>query len=131
MQYIKMVITLLVISLFAVAAVAAQNNAMQGGEHAGHAAMDHSKMDHGTMDHKMEGASAEATGVGVIHSVSKLNRMVNLTHEPIPALNWPEMTMDLPVEKSVDLNSLKAGDKVTFSLKLGADKKYIITSIEK
>lgn len=77
----------------------------------------------------VEQHSAQATGVGVIHRVSKLNRMVNLTHEPIPALNWPEMTMDLPVAKSVDLGSLKTGEKVTFHLELGDDKKYVITHI--
>ncbi|WP_420811241.1 copper-binding protein [Desulfosediminicola ganghwensis] len=70
-------------------------------------------------------------GVGVIHQVSKLNRMVNMTHEPIPALNWPEMTMDLPVAKSVDLGSIKAGEQVKFHLELGPDNKYIITDIMK
>ncbi len=70
-------------------------------------------------------------GVGVIHSVSKLNRMVNLTHEPIPELNWPEMTMDLAVAKDVDLNSVKTGEKVKFHLALGDDNVFRITSIEK
>ena len=87
----------------------------------GHQGMDHSGMEHGD----------QVMGIGVIHRVSKLNKMVNLTHEPIPALNWPEMTMDLPVADSVDLTSLQTGQKVKFHLKLGADKKYVITSIMK
>lgn len=37
--------------------------------------------------------------------------------------------MDLPVAKSVDLGSLKTGEKVTFHLELGDDKKYVITHI--
>lgn len=130
MQYTRILAPVFALFLFAVGTVGAEET-MHGYDHSEHATMDHSKMDHGTMHHKMEEASTTATGVGVIHSVSKLNRMVNLTHEPIPALKWSEMTMDLPVEKSVDLHAFQAGDKVTFTLKLDADKKYIITSIEK
>jgi len=102
---------------------------------------DHSKMDHGTMDHssmnhgshhsQTEAQQAGAMGEGVIHTVSKLNRMVNLTHAPIPELNWPEMTMDLAVAKDVDLNSVKPGDKVKFRLLLGSDNVFRITSFDK
>ena len=103
---------------------------------------DHSKMDHGTMDHstmnhgtssenKMEQKHKMAMGEGVIHSVSKLNRMVNLTHAPIPALNWPEMKMDLAVSKDVDLSDVKAGDKVKFHLMLDDDNVFRIHHFEK
>lgn len=93
---------------------------------------DHSKMDHGTMNHEtstthsMEQKHTEAMGEGVINSVSKLNRSVNITHAPIPELNWPEMKMDLAVAKGVDLNAVKAGDKVTFHIMLDDDKVYRI-----
>ncbi len=102
-----------------------------------HSKMNHSNMDHSSMGHgsghndSMEKKQDGAMGVGVIHSVSKLNRMVNLTHEPIPELNWPEMTMDLAVAKDVDLNSVKTGEKVKFHLVLGDDNVFRITSIEK
>lgn len=97
----------------------------------GHETMSHSDMAHGEGGHDMKAGATEAMGEGTIHRISKLNRTVNLTHAPIPALNWPEMTMDLPVAKSVDLNSVKAGDHVKFHLELGDDKKYIITKIMK
>lgn len=106
-------------------------------------AMDHSKMNHEGMNsgkathaemtkgHDMsEGNHAgmakatEGTGTGVLHSVSKLNRTVNLTHSPIAALNWPEMTMDLAVADDVDLDSFKPGDKVEVHIVLGEDKVY-------
>ncbi len=94
---------------------------------------DHSKMDHGTMNHEtstshnnMEQKHTEAMGEGIINSVSKLNRSVNITHAPIPELNWPEMKMDLAVAKDVDLNTVKAGDKVTFHVMLDDDKVYRI-----
>lgn len=135
----------LMLSMFTANAIAS-NSSMEGHDHMNHdmaandAMDDHSSMghdmekpmdDHSNMNHDMAGNHGAAEGMGVIHSVSKLNRTVNLTHEPIPALKWPEMTMDLPVAKSVDISGLKSGDKVKFSLELGADKKYIITHIEK
>ncbi len=135
-MYLKALIAAVVISFAASAALAAKHDAMEGHGNMDHGSMnqssDHStEMDHSKMGHSMEGHEAKVMGVGVIHRVSKLNRMVNLTHEPIPALKWPEMTMDLPVAESVNLAELQAGDKVKFHLGLGADKKYIITEIMK
>ncbi len=89
-----------------------------------HGKMDHSKMDHGTMSHGEIKPGTQATGVGVINSVDTEKKMINLTHEPMPQLNWPTMTMDLVVTKRVDLGTVKAGDKVDFKLKLGRDKQY-------
>lgn len=70
-------------------------------------------------------------GTGVIHSVSKMNNKVNLTHDPIPALKWPEMTMDLDVAEDVDLKGLASGQNIKFHIKLGDDKVYRITQIMK
>lgn len=72
-----------------------------------------------------------AMGSGVIHSVSRMNRKVNLTHEPIPELNWPEMKMDLDVAKDVNLKGLSSGQKIQFHIELGEDKVYRITEIIK
>ena len=40
------------------------------------------------------------------------------------------MTMDLPVTRSVDLDKIKAGDKVNLTLKLGRDKQYRVIAVE-
>lgn len=126
----------IIITLSASVGIAAEKGSMEGHENMDHSSMNHStmnnsEMDHSKMDHSQSNHTAGAMGVGVVHSVSKLNRMVNITHEPIPALKWPEMTMDLPVAKSVDLNSIKAGEKIKFHLELSEDKKYTITQIMK
>ena len=98
---------------------------------------DHSKMNHGSMNHetsssdKMEQKHTEAMGQGVIHSVSKLNRIVNITHAPIPELNWPAMKMGLAVAKDVDLSDIKSGEKVKFHIVLDDDKVYRIHHFEK
>lgn len=131
---IKAVIVAFAISLTSSVAMAEKHGSMEGHGNMDHDTMnqshsDHGGMEHSSMAHGTEGEAGKAMGVGVIHRVSKLNRTVNLTHEPIPALNWPEMTMDLPVAKSIDLGSIKTGEQVKFHIELGPDKKYIITDL--
>jgi Cu/Ag efflux protein CusF len=94
--------------------------------------MDHSKhegMNHS--GHDMAGDSKVVMGKGIIHSVSKMNKKVNLTHEPIPALGWPAMTMDLDVSDDVDLKSIAPDQEVMFHMVLGEDKVYRITEFMK
>lgn len=100
---------------------------MNDGKMGGDQMMDHGQMDHGQMNH---GAmSDEASGVGVINTVDADKGTINITHEPMPELGWPTMTMDLPVTRRVDLSIVKAGEKVDFKVKLGRDKQYRVTDI--
>ncbi len=92
--------------------------------------MDHSS--HGKMDHSghdMSEDSAAVMGKGVVHSIDAENNKLNLTHEPIPALKWPKMTMDLAVAEGVDLSTLKPEQDIHFHVELGEDKVYRITKI--
>lgn len=93
--------------------------------------MDHSKMDHSKMDHSEMGMTqkSEAVGKGVINSVDVDANMINITHEPMSELGWPQMTMDLPVTRKVDLEKIKDGDNVSFTMKLGRDKKYRVINL--
>lgn len=92
--------------------------------------MDHSKMDHSKMDHGSMGTAEEASGVGVINSVDAEKGTINITHEPMPEIGWPTMTMDMPVTKRVDLGAVKPGDKVDFKVKLGRDKQYRVMEMK-
>ena len=91
--------------------------------------MNHEHMHHGEMKAPMGNKEAEA--MGVINSVDAASGKVNVTHEPVEALGWPKMTMDLPVTKPVDLSTVRPGDHVKMMLKQGRDKQYRITGIEK
>ncbi len=92
---------------------------------------EHGNMDHNAMDHsELIPGQAQATGVGMINTFDADKKMINITHEPMPELGWPAMTMDLAVTERVDLSGIKAGDKVKFKVKLGRDKKYRITDIK-
>ncbi|WP_395077088.1 copper-binding protein, partial [Hyphococcus sp.] len=68
-----------------------------------HDQMDHSKMDHSEMD--MTGMCDMPMGEGVINALDVKKSTVNLTHKPIEAIGWPEMTMDFAVLKPVDLSA--------------------------
>jgi len=89
-------------------------------------AEDKMKMDHGAMNTQM---ATEATGVGVIDKIDEAGGQVTVTHEPMPDVGWPKMTMDLPVTRRVDLSAIKPGAPINFKIKLGRDKKYRITEI--
>ena len=97
------------------------------------AAQDHKDMDHGNMDHgAMSGHDASCglpMGEGVVKTVDVKGSKVNLTHKPIAALEWPEMTMDFAVEKPVDLSAFAPGENVHFLLKEGKKKDYLIAAM--
>ncbi|MFK5915035.1 MAG: efflux RND transporter periplasmic adaptor subunit [Woeseiaceae bacterium] len=70
------------------------------------------------------------TGTAVLNSVMPAHNMVNMVHDPIPALDWPAMEMDFTVKESVSLEGLSKGDKVEFELEK-VDSGYIVKSIQK
>ncbi len=72
----------------------------------------------------------EIEATGVINTIDPPTRSVNLSHEPIPAIGWPSMTMDLKAADTVDLSGIEAGSPATFTLERGSDGIYMITGIE-
>jgi Cu/Ag efflux protein CusF len=75
-------------------------------------------------------ADTAATATGIVKKVDAAKRNVNLSHEPIPAIGWPAMTMDFKVAPDVDLNAVKPGQPVEFSLAKGSGSDYTVTSIK-
>ena len=41
---------------------------------------------------------------------------MNLSHNPIPEIGWPAMTMEFPVAPSIDLKAIKPGTRVNFTI---------------
>ncbi len=74
-------------------------------------------------------AAEEVPGKGVVKKVDAATGVVKLAHEPIPAIKWPAMTMDLKVKDSKQLAGLKPEQKVDFGLVKGADGQYVISRI--
>jgi len=55
-------------------------------------------------------------GVGVVDSLMAGHGMIDITHEPITALDWPTMSMSFLTLDGVSLDGITVGDRVTFSL---------------
>jgi len=79
--------------------------------------------------------AAEATtatnthkGRGRVTAIDAATGHIELDHEPIPSLQWPQMQMGFTVENKALLSELKKGDAVTFELRAKPDKdgSYII-----
>lgn len=73
-------------------------------------------------------AATTASGTGTVESVNASQRKIKLNHEPIPAVNWPAMSMEFPTAASVDLTKVKPGAKVKFTMS-GANGNYTVDSI--
>jgi Cu/Ag efflux protein CusF len=71
----------------------------------------------------------DAHGTGTVNSVDPAQHKVNLSHNPIPEIGWPAMTMDFPVKSSVDLKAIKPGSRVNFTIEKGQGGMYEIQAI--
>ena len=74
------------------------------------------------------GSDAHATGT--VNGVDPAKHTINLSHQAIPALGWPAMTMDFPVAPSVDLGRIKPGSRVNFSLEKNKSGMYEVQSVQ-
>lgn len=87
---------------------------------------------------KVQSSQANDTPAGSHVGVAKINAIdlksgkIDLSHGPIPSLNWPAMTMGFRVEDKTLLQGLKPGDRITFELRGEPDKdgNYVITRIQ-
>ena len=82
---------------------------------------------HGGSSHQKEEFSV---GSGVINSINKSERTINISHGAIPSLKWPKMTMDIAASDDIDFSSLKEGQFIKFKIKLDHDKTYRIFKIK-
>jgi len=73
--------------------------------------------------------SAIINSTGKVNSVMHEKGVVNITHEPIPELNWPTMKMDFQVAESVDLGVIETGETIHFKLKKIGTSDYLIVGI--
>lgn len=67
-------------------------------------------------------------GMGVVKAI-KSDKM-RITHEPIPSLEWPAMTMWFDLKGHAG-HDIKVGDRVHFEMMQGAKKKWVLEKIER
>ena len=75
-------------------------------------------------------AADAASGKGTVNRVNNAGGVVNITHEAIPALKWPAMTMDFKVADKKLLSRVKVGQTVSFGLSKDPQAGYVISHIE-
>lgn len=82
---------------------------LAAGEHGGHG-------DHAPATEEARQADAY-TATGVVEAVNEPLGKMLITHDPVPALNWPKMTMRFTPETPSLMEGLKKGDKVRFDFR--------------
>lgn len=75
-------------------------------------------------------AADAASGKGTVNRVNAAAGTVNISHEAIPAIKWPAMTMDIRVADKKLLSDVKPGQTVTFGLSKDPRTGYVISHIE-
>jgi Cu/Ag efflux protein CusF len=75
-------------------------------------------------------AADAATGKGIVNNVDMGTSTVNMSHEAIPAIKWPAMTMDFKVADKKQLSGIKSGQTVSFGLAKDPAAGYVISHIE-
>ena len=66
----------------------------------------------------------------MVQQVDKANTKIKLSHDPIPALGWPKMTMFFRLKDDALADQVKAGDTVEFQLEKSGSG-YVISSFAK
>lgn len=71
----------------------------------------------------------EHTAVGTIDSIDRSAGAIRISHEAVPSIGWPAMTMNFPVQDREALAQLTDGLSVEFSFTEQSDGQYVVTSI--
>jgi Cu(I)/Ag(I) efflux system protein CusF len=92
-----------------------------------------STMDHSNIDHSNMPMGAEQME-GAVHTKAVVNTLgdgiANVSHEPIPEIGWPAMTMDLALLPDAQMmGEVAAGDTVTLMLIMGENGMYAIAGM--
>ncbi|WP_063377920.1 efflux RND transporter periplasmic adaptor subunit [Pseudoalteromonas luteoviolacea] len=66
---------------------------------------------------------------GRVNEIQRQQRIANITHDPVAAWNWPEMTMDFGIADSVDIEALKAGQALHFKVIQSGSGEYLVSEI--
>ncbi len=72
---------------------------------------------HGDMMNMAPAAQQEQviSATGVIESIDAESKKITIKHDPIPAVNWPAMTMRFTQVADTRADDIKPGDKVAFT----------------
>jgi Cu(I)/Ag(I) efflux system membrane fusion protein len=82
----------------------------------------------GALDRLAGGPEPTWQGTGRITAVDAGKGLLEMAHDPIPAIDWPAMTMPFAVSDPGLLKGLQQGQRVSFDL-VRKDDGYVVTAI--
>ena len=94
-----------------------------------HTTAPHVSPPHGNGMQMAHAGANDAHGTGTVNSVDPAQHKVNLSHNPIPDIGWPAMTMEFPADPSIDLTAIKPGTRVNFTIEQQPGGMYEIRAI--
>jgi len=68
-------------------------------------------------------------GSGIVEAVEPATRRIRISHGPIEALGWTAMTMEFDVLPGADLEAIRVGQNIHFSLSHSKSGDYVISDI--
>ncbi len=74
-----------------------------------------------------ETATKMATGLGVVTAIDSESGTITIDHEPVPALEWPEMVMAFEANEQIR-REVAVGDEISFEFNSGSEGN-VITSV--
>jgi Cu(I)/Ag(I) efflux system membrane fusion protein len=78
--------------------------------------------------------SAPEKKAPTVQAVGRLDAIdgsdVTITHEPIPALNWPRMTMDFQLAKPELVKGVAPGSAIRFEFEQRGPGEFVVTRME-
>ena len=80
-----------------------------------------------TPEAKKTGGMQSHRGKGTVEAIGK--EAVTISHDPVPEMKWPAMTMDFKIPAAGLPKNIGKGNAVTFEYKLGKDGQFELTTI--
>ncbi|MGH6951665.1 MAG: copper-binding protein [Vitreimonas sp.] len=92
------------------------------------ASQDASKAGDGmNMEASAPAAAGPIAGTGAVTQIDAAAGTITIDHEPIAAINWPQMTMQFTAEDPSILQGISVGDRVSFELKSASESTVLAT----
>lgn len=66
---------------------------------------------------------------GVVEHVMGSERMVSITHAPVPEWEWPEMTMSFELAEDIDAAEIETGEEYEFQMNRLTGNRIVITEL--
>lgn len=66
---------------------------------------------------------------GVVEHVMESERMISITHAPVPQWEWPEMTMSFELAEDIDTAEIETGGEYEFQMNRLTGNRVVITEL--